>query len=465
MPTRRPRRCSRSARSDGAARSGSPGGTPAASRPPVGGRRSRAPRARPPDAGRRSGGVDRESPVAGRSDPDGDRHRDLPLVVAAVAERMRSLDAVIADLYGPRTLVADRIVPGEVLASTDRYRVNAVGASPRRWLTTYAVDLALGADGVWCVVQDLTDAPPGIGYALLDRSVMSRVVPDVMATARDRLDRPLHGVDAPCVGGDLTGREPADRRVLGRARPPVVRRSLLPGGATRRAPGRRRRPGRATAAGVAAHARRARTGRRPVPEVGRPDGRPARGRCSRRARRSRPAAGGQVGRRRTRQRPRGRGGGGARRVGLRRRRDRAAAPDGAVAPASARPVGTVGDGRRPRPQPGLPGGRGGCRAAVVRRRRRGQRRRAAGRNRPGAGAGRRSAASDGVRRQGRVGARAHAGADRRAAPAAGRLRTVVAHPRRRRAVLGQSLCGAGGGDGAHALASSPRGSSRTPAWH
>ncbi len=98
----------------------------------------------------------------------------------AVADRMRSLDAVIADLYGPRTLVADRIVPGEVLASTDRYRVNAVGASPRRWLTTYAVDLALGADGVWYVVQDLTDAPPGIGYALLDRSVMSRVVPDVM---------------------------------------------------------------------------------------------------------------------------------------------------------------------------------------------------------------------------------------------------------------------------------------------
>src|SRR5262245_45066403 len=29
----------------------------------------------------------------------------------AVAERMRALDAVIADLYGARTLVADRVVP------------------------------------------------------------------------------------------------------------------------------------------------------------------------------------------------------------------------------------------------------------------------------------------------------------------------------------------------------------------
>ena len=68
-------------------------------------------------------------------------------------------------------------MPAESLAATDRYRINAVGATPRRWLTTYAVDVALGEDGEWYVVQDLTDAPPGIGYALLDRSVMTRVVP------------------------------------------------------------------------------------------------------------------------------------------------------------------------------------------------------------------------------------------------------------------------------------------------
>lgn len=98
----------------------------------------------------------------------------------AVAERMEALEHVLADLYGARTLVRERIVPAEVLASTDRYRINAVGSAPRRWLTTYAVDLALDATGAWSVVQDLTDAPPGLGYALLDRSVMTRVVPDAM---------------------------------------------------------------------------------------------------------------------------------------------------------------------------------------------------------------------------------------------------------------------------------------------
>jgi uncharacterized circularly permuted ATP-grasp superfamily protein/uncharacterized alpha-E superfamily protein len=101
----------------------------------------------------------------------------------AVAERMVALEAVLGDLYGVRELVSDRIIPPEVLASTDRYRLSAIGSSPARWLSTYAVDVVLTEDGSWTVVQDLTDAPPGLGYALLDRSVMSRVWPDVMARA------------------------------------------------------------------------------------------------------------------------------------------------------------------------------------------------------------------------------------------------------------------------------------------
>jgi uncharacterized alpha-E superfamily protein len=56
-----------------------------------------------------------------------------------------------------------------------------VGApAPRRWLTTYAVDVLALADGSWRIVQDLTDTPTGVGYALLDRSVMARVAMTVL---------------------------------------------------------------------------------------------------------------------------------------------------------------------------------------------------------------------------------------------------------------------------------------------
>ena len=102
-------------------------------------------------------------------------------LAGAVVERMEALEALLADLYGTRQVVRDGVVPSDLLHSSERYRLAAVGGPrPRRWLSTYAVDLVRDASGAWCVVQDLTDAPPGIGYALLDRAVMSRAAADVM---------------------------------------------------------------------------------------------------------------------------------------------------------------------------------------------------------------------------------------------------------------------------------------------
>ncbi len=114
----------------------------------------------------------------------------IPLVLDAgtfqwlslcVAERMEALERVVDDLYGARTLLRERVVPTEAVAGTPAYRVDAVGGRPRRWITTYALDVTVDADGMWRHVRDLVDAPPGLGYALLDRSVMSRVIPDLGA--------------------------------------------------------------------------------------------------------------------------------------------------------------------------------------------------------------------------------------------------------------------------------------------
>ncbi|MDA2944157.1 MAG: circularly permuted type 2 ATP-grasp protein [Actinomycetota bacterium] len=111
-------------------------------------------------------------------------------LASAVAERMRALSVVLDDLHGARTLLRSGVVPADVLFASGAYRSEAVGSAPRRWLTVYAVDLIESADGVWHIVQDLTDAPVGIGYTLLDRSVMTRVAPTEMASAGVT---PLHG--------------------------------------------------------------------------------------------------------------------------------------------------------------------------------------------------------------------------------------------------------------------------------
>lgn len=130
---------------------------------------------RPGEAGRRPWRIDPVPLVL-----DGAVFDRLADVVSA---RLRAFEAILADLYGPRTLVRDGVVPGEALSSTSRYRMGTVGTpAPGRWLTTYAVDVVELADGSWRIVQDFTDAPTGVGYALLDRSAMLRVADEILGS-------------------------------------------------------------------------------------------------------------------------------------------------------------------------------------------------------------------------------------------------------------------------------------------
>lgn len=111
-------------------------------------------------------------------------------IEGAVTRRMQMLEALLEDLYGERRLVSDGFIDPAVLWSSPAYRLSAVGATSRRhqrrWLSTYAVDLVRTADGVWFAIADHTDTPAGLGYTLLDRSVLTQVV-DV----RDELPRPI----------------------------------------------------------------------------------------------------------------------------------------------------------------------------------------------------------------------------------------------------------------------------------
>lgn len=106
----------------------------------------------------------------------------------AVRRRMTMIEALLDDLYGERRIVTDGLIDPAVLWSSNRYRLAAVGASERRrqrrWLSMYAVDVVRTADGVWFAIADHTDAPSGIGYALLDRAVLAQVSGGELTSAR-----------------------------------------------------------------------------------------------------------------------------------------------------------------------------------------------------------------------------------------------------------------------------------------
>ncbi len=107
--------------------------------------------------------------------------QDWVHVEAGLRQRAQLLDLVLADLYGPRTLLLDGTIPIGAALSAQAYLFEAIGVEilgPR--LVTYAADLVRDAQGQFLVVRDHTDVPVAAGYAHLNRSVVTRLFPDAL---------------------------------------------------------------------------------------------------------------------------------------------------------------------------------------------------------------------------------------------------------------------------------------------
>ncbi|CAK0767617.1 glutamate---cysteine ligase / carboxylate-amine ligase [Azospirillaceae bacterium] len=97
-----------------------------------------------------------------------------------VRQRVQLLNAVLVDLYGPQTLIHRSRLPAALLYSDPGFRRPCQGATiPNNvYLHFCAVDLARSPDGSWWVLADRTIAPSGSGYALENRGVISKIMPD-----------------------------------------------------------------------------------------------------------------------------------------------------------------------------------------------------------------------------------------------------------------------------------------------
>src|SRR5574343_370236 len=107
-------------------------------------------------------------------------------VSAAVAQRAALLNAILADLYGQQTLLAEGLLPPALVYGQHGYLWPCHGIKPPGdiWLHSYAVYLARSPNGQWWVIADRTQAPSGAGYALENRLIVSRVFPELFRDLR-----------------------------------------------------------------------------------------------------------------------------------------------------------------------------------------------------------------------------------------------------------------------------------------
>lgn len=121
----------------------------------------------------------------------------LPLVIdeaewaaieAGLIQRARLMNTLLSDLYGSQTTLKTGLIHPAIVQTNPDFLRPLVGLAPPGgiWLHAYAVDLARGPDGAWRVIGDRSRTPAGAGYALENRVVASRALPDLYRAMRVR---------------------------------------------------------------------------------------------------------------------------------------------------------------------------------------------------------------------------------------------------------------------------------------
>lgn len=107
---------------------------------------------------------------------------------AGLLQRSTLLDALLTDLYSARSVLTRRLLPAELVFEHEHYLRQAHGITipGAHQLFFHAVDVARRPDGCFEVLGDRTQAPSGAGYAMADRRVISRVLPELFRRSAPR---------------------------------------------------------------------------------------------------------------------------------------------------------------------------------------------------------------------------------------------------------------------------------------
>ncbi len=132
----------------------------------------------------------------------GERERPLPMdlvprllmagewqrIEAGVIQRLRALEAFLADVYGPGQVLADGLIPRGLVTSSTHFHREAWGISTPNGVRIHVsgIDLIRDEAGEFRVLEDNLRNPSGVSYVLENRRTLAHVLPEVFAEHRVR---------------------------------------------------------------------------------------------------------------------------------------------------------------------------------------------------------------------------------------------------------------------------------------
>jgi len=102
-------------------------------------------------------------------------------IEAGLKQRARLLNAILTDIYGPQRLLHEGLLPPALVFANPGFLrpMRDPDMPPTAMLQCYAADLVRLPDGGWRVLADRSELAAGIGYALENRRVLARTMPEI----------------------------------------------------------------------------------------------------------------------------------------------------------------------------------------------------------------------------------------------------------------------------------------------
>ncbi len=109
-------------------------------------------------------------------------------VEAGIQQRVRALEAFLADIYGPQNAVKDGVIPARLVTSSSHFHREAAGVEPANGvrIQVSGIDLIRDEQGAWRVLEDNVRVPSGVSYVISNRRVMAQTLPELFVSMRVR---------------------------------------------------------------------------------------------------------------------------------------------------------------------------------------------------------------------------------------------------------------------------------------
>jgi uncharacterized circularly permuted ATP-grasp superfamily protein len=135
-------------------------------------------------------------------------------LAAGLIQRVKALNAFIADIYGAREILRAGVLPADLVMQNAQYRPEMAGIVLPCGIYTHiaGIDVVRTDERQFYVLEDNLRTPSGVSYMLEDREVMMRLFPELFSRHRvapvshypDELLKTLRSVPPPACRGDPT---------------------------------------------------------------------------------------------------------------------------------------------------------------------------------------------------------------------------------------------------------------------